>query len=370
MRFTVTQTDFLEAFARVSPAVPAKSTMPILSNILMELEGNTLRMVATDLDVSVLTHVQVNGEADGSISVAAKKVGDIVRELEGKNLECNVDENLNLQIKAGEGRYQVPGVNAQDFPQLPDFEGATEVTLPVKKLDSLIQRTSFAVSRDELRPALTGVFVQIKANELRAVSTDGHRLVQIIDHGFSFDGELRELIIPVKALDMIRRNLPNEGDVVIGIGASQIQVQLETATLYSRLIEGKYPHYESVIPKDNKDLLVTKTDALIRAVKRAQIFANPISKQVVFNLNSGSLEITSEDLELGGRGREVVEVDYKGEEKVIGYNAGYVQDILKQVKIEEIRFELGGPTHAGIIRPTEQADQEDFLMLIMPVRLS
>ncbi len=370
MQFSVAQETFIEALNRIAPAVPTKSTLPILSNILLQLEGNKLRLVATDLEVSVLTEIEVKGEVDGSLSIPAKKIFDIIRELEGLQVNCQAEATNHLTIDAGEGSYQVPGISAQDFPSLPDFEGAIEIKLPAKKLDMLIQRTSFAVSRDELRPALTGVFFQLRPNELRCVATDGHRLVRIIDQKFGYDGEPCEIILPVKALDIVRRNLPEKGDVEMIFGSNQVMVKLEDATLYSRLIEGRYPHYESVIPQENHYRLVVSRDLLTSAVKKAQIFANPISRQIIFNLKGERLEISAEDVEFGGKGKDVIAVKYDGEEQSIGYNAGYVLDILKHISTDEVQFDLGGSTQAGIVRPTRQEEGEDFLMLLMPVRLS
>ncbi|MFH0882409.1 MAG: DNA polymerase III subunit beta [bacterium] len=370
MRFTVEQATLREALDRVAPAVPTKSPLPILANILLRLEGNRLNLVATDLEVSVVTNLEVKGEKDGSLSVPAKKISDIVRELDGMSIVCSMDGGNHLTVEAGGGQYQVPGISAQEFPSLPEFESAATVTLTAEKLDSMITRTIFAVSRDELRPALTGVFFQIRPHEMRCVATDGHRLVRIIDQEFKTEGESRELIIPVKALDMIKRNIPDEGNVELLIGPSQIMARLENSTLYSRLIEGRYPHYESVIPQENHNKLVVSVDALTAAVRRAQIFANPINRQIVFKLVPGKLEISAEDVELGGKGVEQVDATYDGEEQTIGYNAGYVLDLLRQVKTDQVQFDLGGPTQAGIVRPMEQEKGEDFLMLVMPVRLS
>ncbi len=369
MRFRVSQDQILEALARVAPTVPTKSTLPILSNVLLQLEGNTLRIVATDLEVSVVTEMEVDGERDGSVTAPAKKIQDIVRELEGMVLTCDVDENNHLHLETEIGQYQLMGSSAQEFPTLPEFAGATTLKLGADKLLSLVNRTIFAVSRDELRPALTGVFFQIRTHELRAVATDGHRLVRITDQKFESESE-HELIIPVKALDMIRRNLPEEGDIELAIGENQIMVVLPEATLYSRLIEGRYPHYESVIPSENNNRLIVSTDQLIRSLKRAQIFANPINRQVVFNLDPDKLEITAEDVELGGKGRESIAAKYDGEGQSIGYNAAYLLDLLKHVETEDVRFDLGGPKQAGIVKPTVGDEGEDFLMLIMPVRLS
>ncbi len=370
MRFTCTQMELLGALNRVAPAVPTKSTLPILSNILLQLDGNRLKMVATDLEVSVVTELEVQGEADGSVSVPAKKIADIVRELDGFSLTCVADESHHMILDAGDGSYQVPGISSQEYPALPEFSSAATLSFSAVKLNSMIHRTAFAVSRDELRPALTGVFFQIRANELRAVATDGHRLVRLIDANFTSDGESRELILPVKALDMIKRNLPDDGEVELVIGENQIMVRLPDATLYSRLIEGRYPHYESVIPQDNNNKLVVSTAAIIQAVKRAQIFANPINRQIVFHLNGNKVSISAEDIELGGKGKEVLDIEYDGDEQTIGYNATYVLDILKHIKTDQVQIELGGPTHAGIVKPIEQEEGEDFLMLIMPVRLS
>ncbi len=370
MQFTVAQTDFADAFNRVAPAVPTKTTLPILSNVLLRLEGNTLTLVATDLEISVLTEVTVQGAEDGNLCVPAKKIGDITRELDGLDLTFVKDDSLNLSIEAGKGKYLVPGISAQEFPVLPEFEGATELDLNVGKLDSLIQRTIFAVSRDELRPALTGVFMQIRNSEMRAVSTDGHRLVKVVDKTFKFEGDPRELIVPVKALDLIKRNLPDDGAVKCIIGETQLEVKLENTTIFSRLIEGKYPHYESVIPTNNDTTMSVSVQALAQAVKRVQIFANPIGRQVVFHITPGLLEIRAEDIELGGRGNEAIQAQYDGEEKTIGYNSMYILELMKHVKTDDVRFELGGPKQAGIVKPMEQEEGEDFLMLIMPVRLS
>ncbi|MBZ0264581.1 DNA polymerase III subunit beta [bacterium] len=370
MRFSTSQSNFIEAFNRIAPAVPSKSTLPILSNILLQLEGNRLRMVATDLEVSVLTEIEVHGQEDGALSVPAKKIGDISRELEGLDLECWMDENNHLLMNAGAGSYKVPGISALEFPNLPEIEESAKVTLSTDKMDGFIRRLTFAVSKDELRPALTGVFFQLRPNEIRGVATDGHRLVRIVDQSFQYDGDPRELIFPVKALEMVRRNLPEEGDVEINIGANQVMIKLEDATLFSRLIEGKYPHYESVIPQNIEDRLIVGTEDLIRAVKRAAIFSNPISRQVIFKVEAEKLEITAEDIELGGQGKEVIVASYNGSPKEIGYNANYILEILKQIETDELRMDVGGTTQAAIIKPTEPAEGEDFLMLIMPVRLN
>ena len=369
MRFSTSQTNFIEAFNRIAAAVPSRATLPIISNILLQLEGNRLRMVATDLEVTILTDIEVQGETDGSLSVPAKKIGDITRELEGLELECWMDERNHLQMQAGAGAYQVPGIPGLEFPSLPEVVEATQVSLSAEKLDGMIRRLTFAASRDELRPALTGVFFQFRPQEIRAVATDGHRLVRIFDQTFKYEGEAHELIFPVKALDMVRRNLPKEGSVQMTIGANQVVLKLQDATLYSRLIEGKYPHYESVIPQNIEEHLIVKTGDLVRAVKRAQIFSNPVSKQIVFHLFADKLEITAEDIEQGGQGKESIPATYNGTEKEIGYNAAYMLEILKQIDTEEMVMEVGGVTQAAVVKPLEQADGEDFLMLIMPVRL-
>ncbi len=370
MHFRTDQNELMAALQRVMPAVPAKSTLPILSNILLRLESNTLRLVATDLEISVVTDLEVQGEKDGSISIPAKKLGDIIRELEGLEVSLEADDAYHVSIQAGEGQFQVPGISPQEFPSLPEFEPALKLQFTAEKLESMIRRTAFAVSKDELRPALTGVFMQIRDHELRTVATDGHRLVRIIDQDFHNEGEDQEIIIPTKALDMVRRNLPDEAEVELGIGNNQLLVQLPEATLFSRLIEGRYPHYETVIPKENNNRLIVGRDALEKAVRRVQIFANPINKQIVFNISGTELTITSEDVELGGKGQQSLDVQYDGEDVTIGYNAAYVLELLRQITTDMVRFELGGATQAGIVKPTEQREKEDFLMLIMPVRLS
>jgi len=234
----------------------------------------------------------------------------------------------------------------------------------------MINKVMFAVSRDELRPQLTGVYMKVMPNELRLVTTDGHRLVKIMQKHGGFKGEGHECIIPAKAMNTVARMCEREGEVQVFLGDNQIGFRCGPTTLITKLIEGRYPNYEAVIPPENKSLLTVDLDQLQAAVRRAAIVSNEISRQIRLKLRNDHMQILVEDIEQGNEGQETVPCTFTGEPMDIGYNAGYVLDILKQVDTGEVVFELGTPTSAGIVKPTEQEKDEDLLMLIMPVRLN
>jgi DNA polymerase-3 subunit beta len=368
MQFSVSQSLFLQALAKVSSVVPQRSTIPALNNVMLSLKGKSLTMSATDLEISLSTEITVSGTQDGKAVILARKLHEIIRELPDIEVTVTVNEDRRIEISCERGNYHLSGDDVEDFPLLPTIDGGSEVVMGSPKLRRMIGKTLFAVSRDELQPALTGVLMELRPDESRCVATDGYRLVKIIDKAFKFKGEQQSFIVPQKAMNQLHRLLEEEKEAKILFDAEHLIFRVGSTELITRLIEGKYPRYEAAIPSSSTNILKMDLETLRSSVRRASIFADSLSRQVRFKLAENSLEIMAEDMEVGGSAKENLEVDYKGEELQVGYNAVYILDALKQLDTDDLIFEVGSSGTPGVIKPTAQEANEDFMMLIMPIR--
>jgi len=370
MKFSASQSSLFGAFQPLAGVVPTKSPMPVLTHFLVQLSANKLTITATDLELSMETQLEVKGEKDGRALLPARKFLDLMRDFPDVVIGVEALDSGRIKLQAEDKKYDLSGENVQNYPKVPSLEKVQSFAMDQAELRRMINKTVFAVSRDELRPQLTGVYVKLSADELRFVTTDGHRLVKMtLKHG-GFNGDVRECIVPAKAMQTAARLCEREGNVDVFITDKQAAFRVGATTMISKLIEGRYPNYEAVIPGENKNRLSVDLDQLQSSVRRASIVSNEISRQIRLKLQKEQLEIQVEDIEQGNEGRETVSCQYDGEPMDIGYNAGYVLDILKQIDTGEVVFELGSSTSAGIVRPTEQEEKEDLLMLIMPVRLN
>jgi len=381
MNFVVMKSSLYKAVQKVIGVVPSKTTTPILGNILLTLRGSNLELSATDLETSVSTTLEVDGKQDGGLAVPGKFLNDIVRELPEVPIEVEATGNERLVLRTEKGTYRLAGEAKEAFPRIPIHEQNGEFTVSSSKIGRMVEKTLFAVSTDELRPNLMGVYLEVMEDQLRMVSTDGHRLAKIVHRNFGLPGQgaaagsRRSAIIPTKALNLLLKNL-EEGDspagqaVALSIGENHIVMRVGRTVIYSKLVEGRYPNYESVIPHDNDKELTVNRDLLASSLRRVAIFANVITHQVRFALTPTQMEITSEDPEVGAEAKEIVPVEYRGDPMVIGYNASYVLDVLRHLDTEEVVFKLKDPTSAGSIYPSTQREGEELMMLLMPIRLS
>jgi len=368
MEFSVNQSLFLQALAKVSSVVPQRSTIPALSNVLFSLKGNNLTLSGTDLEISLSTKIDVDGSQDGEAVILARMLHEIIRELPDIKVTVSVSEERRIEIACDRGSYHLTGDDVENFPMLPSLDGASELTVDGAKLRRMIGKSMFAVSKDELQPALTGILFEVRPEEARCVSTDGYRLVKIVDKSFRFKGEQHSFIVPSKAMILLHRLLEEQKEITIQFDANHLIFQMSDAELITRLIEGKYPRYEAAIPTTSQNILRVDLETLRATLRRTSIFADSLSHQVRFKLSKNALEVMAEDMEVGGSAKENLEVDYKGEELQVGYNATYVLDALKQLDTDEVIIEVGSAGTPGIIKPTEQEANEDFMMLIMPIR--
>jgi DNA polymerase III subunit beta len=369
MRFKTNKAKLNLAVSRLQSIVPPKSTLPILSNILFDLEGEKLHLKVTDLDVSMTSMFDVEVLKKGSIAVPARVFSDIVKELPDYELDISSTEN-RMEIKCGSGIYRLSGFAADDFPKLPDVHLARQVKIDATGFCRMARKVLFAVSKDETRPALNGVLWQSGDTGLNLVATDGHRLAKMTRADIKVSPHKKDIIIPPKVLDNLIKLVGEDiEEMGVILNDNSIVFVLEDAIITSRLLEGPYPNYEQVVPQDNTKMLIVEKDLLQAAVRRVAILSNSLTHQVKFALKENSLELSATNFDFGGEAKESLKVAYGADTMDIGYNAMYILDVLKQIDGDEARFELDTPTSAAVIKPTKTVENESSFFLVMPLRL-
>ncbi|MBN1466368.1 DNA polymerase III subunit beta [candidate division KSB1 bacterium] len=372
MNFTISKSDLYEALHKVVGVVPQKTTISILTCILMELQENQLRLTGTDLEISVTHSLQVDGSEDGAVAVPAKLLVEIVRELPDVPIHIISDVNDRIILRTEKGEYKIATQPREDFPNITVEESEHNFWIDSAHLADMINKTIFAVSNDELRPALTGINVELIDANLLFVGTDGHRLAKIVYKDFRAQTvEQRvKMIVPTKALNLLLRNIENANQVNVQIGEDHVVFRLENAVIYSKLVSGAYPNYERVLPDNNDKTLRVNRELLISTLRRVSIFSSSLTNQVRLVLSPDEITIHSEDIEFGAEAKESIPGTFSHESLQIGYNSIYLLDILRHIDTEEIIFYLKDSGSAAIIRPAEQPEHEEITMLLMPIRMS
>jgi DNA polymerase-3 subunit beta len=352
----------------ISSVVPGKTTMPILSMVLIIAEENSLTFSATDLDISVTSKIKGKVEETGSIAAPAKKLTEIVKSLSGDQVMLEVKDGA-LNITAGRSSFVINGRNADDFPQIPKQEGKSEFSIDFQLLEKLIKKTVYAVSNDLTRPALCGVLWKVSGDGMTMVSTDGHRLAKIDLKQKIAVVDKMDVIIPPKALSTLKYFSSGQEIVKIQLAENNISFSMEDVVIYSRLLEGPFPNFSKVIPENNKKKLTLSKNSLSEATKRVAILSDNLTHLVIFSLKEDKLLLNVTTKELGGA-KEEIDVSYSDDPMEIGYNANYIQDILKTIDSDDITIYLDRSDNAGVIVPDEQTKEFDQLCIIMPLRIS
>ena len=371
MEFTVAKQDLNKALQKIVSIVPTKTTIPILSNILLHLEDNNLTITGTDLEISISITIPVETAEEGSITVSARVFNEIVKEFPDIPLKISSDENKKITIVTEKGVYSITGQAVEDYPKIVTDAPVSSFDIAAETLFRLINKTSFAVSLDVLRPVLTGVYIEMFPDNIRFVATDGHRLAKCKYEDKSLADINTNLIIHPKALNLVMKTMEEGGDVVnISISQNHVVFKLDNNLIYAKLIEGQYPNYDRVIPTNNDKYAIINKEMLISSLRRVAIFSNSITRQVRFALSERNLTISSEDIEIGGEAKETIPIEYADENLEIGYNASYIIEMLRHIDTEAVKLEFKNPLSATILRATEDNENEDLMMLVMPIRLS
>jgi DNA polymerase-3 subunit beta len=355
---------FLRGLQMVQNIVEPRQTLPILANVLLECEGETARLTATDLEVGARVSIPAKVASKGAITVSARKLAEIVKELPAAAVALKVADNASVSLRCGGATYKLVGLSPDDFPPVVPASPEAWVSLEAKTLREMLSQTSFAVSHDETRYALNGVLFALQGKDLQMVATDGHRLAMAKRSlGRGVGGVTG--IVPRKAVTEIARVLGTGEDVQIAITENQFVLQMPNFVMTARLIEGQFPNYEAVIPKSHPTRLVISRPAFAAALRRVAVMAEERNKPVKFTLAPASLRLSASSQELG-EAEEVLDVDYSGEEIVIGFNSRYVLDAISALEKDQVVLELKDSLSPGVIKSIED---EGYLCVIMPMRI-
>ncbi|MEX0680552.1 MAG: DNA polymerase III subunit beta [Balneolales bacterium] len=368
MKFNVTSGELVNSLSAVIGAVPSKAALPILETVLFETEENRMKLSASDLEMGITEYVKAEVEKQGAVAIPARRLLETLRQLPDIPVTFEVDEKAQVRFRTDKGTYKLAGEKAEDFPDMPALENGQTIKIKTKGLIDAIKKTSFAVSSDDLRPAMMGVYFEIGKSESRVVATDGHRLVRLIRDDISASSEV-SFIVPEKALTLVAKAL-DEADCEMLVTSDHVGFQSGNTKVITRLITEQYPKYESVIPKENDKTLKINREQLLAAVRRVSVFSSSTTRQVRLKMNSDEIMMSAEDLDMSSEAKESIASEYSDEPMEIGFNARYLMDVLNNIEDPEVVFEFSTPNRAGIVRPSVQDDNEDMLMLVMPVMLN
>lgn len=371
MRFIVSTSILLKHLQTVNGASSSSTVLPILENFLFEIKDGNLTISATDLQTSMTTALKVDTNEEGKVAVPSRILLDTLKTLPDQPVSFHIDDHtFSVEITAGDGKYKLSGENGDDFPKIPVVENASSVNLPASVLSEAITKTIFAVSNDELRPAMTGVLCELSPEHITFVATDAHKLVRYrrVD---SKAEKASSFILPKKALTLLKAALPNtDVNVSVDYNTTSAFFKFENINLICRLIDERYPDYEAVIPKNNPNKLIVDRTLFLNTLRRVVIFANKTTHQVRLKITGSELNISSEDLDFANEAHERLSCQYEGEDLEIGFNARFLIEMLNNLSGDEITMELSTPNRAGLLIPQTNDENENVLMLVMPVMLN
>ena len=368
MRFTISREKLQEGLTAVTASIPAKTTLPVLANILVETTERGIRLSGTDLDIAVSTEVTADVETAGAITIPAKKLSEIARELPPAPVKVGAMGEQRITLECGRSRFKLLGLPRDEFPTFPQVRFQDSWRVRSGDLQKLISHTSFAVSTEESRPILNGVLWELRADRMRMVATNGHRLTRMdlpVAGGNSLGGDL---IVPPKALEQVRRLFPAEEELEIAQGDNHLGFRSPFTSVFTRLIEGPYPNYDQVIPRDNDRVAVSDKVALISALKRMSVIASDQTHRIRLSFNAGLLRFSVQTPDLG-EAQDELPIRFTGDPIDIGFNANYLLEILRYIPTDEVRITLKAPERAVTVEPEAWSDPASYLCLVMPLRL-
>jgi DNA polymerase-3 subunit beta len=368
MKFTITRDKLHEGLGAVASSVPTKTTLPVLANVLVEAVKDGLRLSATDLDIAVSTTIAASVDQEGSMTLPARKLVEIVKELPNAAIRVTGSGEQRAQIECGKSRFKLLGLSRDEFPAFPTvkFDGGWKVT--AKDLQKLITHVAFAASTEESRPILNGVLWELRPDRMRMVATNGHRLARMDVPATGQSGGQADLVIPPKALEQIRRLFGGDEEIEIGRSDNHLGFRSTSTQIFTRLIEGPYPNYEQVIPRENDKNLTADKSGLAAALRRMSIVASDQTHRIRMAFTNGACKLSVQTPDLG-EAQEEISVAYEGDPLEIGFNAAYLLEILKFMPTDEVRMTFKAPERAATCEPVGWDDPASYMTLVMPLRL-
>jgi len=372
MKFIVSSTGLYSHLQAIGRVINSKNSLPILDCFLLEITDGTLSITASDSETTLTTSLEVaECDADGRFAVGSKTILDALKEIPEQPLTFEVNDTMEIIVKYQNGKYSLMGQNADEYPQASNLGGnAVYVNLGANVLLNGITRALFATADDELRPVMNGVYFDITTEDITFVASDGHKLVR--NKSYKARGnEKAAFILPKKPATLLKNLLPKEnGDVQIGFDDRNAIFTLENYQMTCRLIEGRYPNYNSVIPQNNPHRATIDRSAFISGLKRVSVFSSAASSLIKLRLDMNTIQISGQDIDFSTSAEETMMCQYEGAPMSIGFKSTFLIDILNNISSQEIVLELADPSRAGVIVPIEQEAEEDLLMLLMPMMLN
>lgn len=364
MKFTISKEAFLEAIQQVQHVVSTRTTLAILSNVLLKARDGSLELTTTDLDVGVSGSVQAEVDDAGATTLPARRLATIVRELPADEIEVSVDEKNVASIRSGPSFFKVLGLSSEEFPPLPKFDEAREFKMEQAVLKDCLRKTSYAISTDETRYVLNGILFSFKNGKLTMVATDGRRLAMVEQELEFPQSQEVDFIVPTKAVNELARLLADTGDVLIKVTSSQVGFDLDGGFLVSKLIEGNYPNYRQVIPGDAKERIALERETFLRAISRVSLLASEKSNSVKLQFTPGQVEIIASSPDIG-EARESLAINYKGASITIAFNPEFLMAPLRNLLSDEVTLHLIDEISPGVLRTGT-----NFLYVLMPMRVN
>ena len=374
MKFVVSSTELLKHLNAISRVISSKNTLPILDNFLLKLEGSTLLITASDLETTLITRIELeNSSEEGLIAIQAKIMLDTLKEFPEQPLTFNIDpDSLAVEILSANGKFSIVGHNGEDFPVLPKLsENHNEISLPHDLLLSGINKTLFATADDELRPVMNGIYIELSPEEIAFVASDAHKLVRYKRSDVKYS-DVASFILPKKPASLLKNLLPREdSDVKLEFDEKNAFFTLNGFKMVCRLVEGKYPAYNSVIPLNNPNEMVIDRVEFFTTLRRVSVFANQASNLVRLKLKPSELVVSAQDIDFAISAVETIKCEYEGQPMEIGFKSTFLIEILSNLSSGDVKLKLSDPSRAGLLLPAEkELEYEDVLMLLMPMMIN
>ena len=371
MNFIVSSTQLQRQLQTLSGVLNTSNTLPILDHVLFELAPQQLKITATDLETTISATIQVESTSEGKLAVPARLLLDTVKTFPEQPLTFSLADNNTLEISSEQGKYALAYANADEYPQAAEVVDASSLSIQGDTLATAINNTIFASGNDDLRPVMSGVFFQLSSSGMTFVATDAHKLVKY-ERTDVVAPETAEFIMPKKPLNLLKSVLVgSEEEVTVNYNNSNVQFSFDETVVICRLIDGKYPNYEAVIPKENPNVMSINRVQLLNTVKRVSIFSNKTTHQIRLRIAGAELHISAEDIDYSNKAEERLTCSFQGDDMQIGFNARFLTEMLSNLSSDEIQLELSLPNRAGIITPVDGLDEgEQVTMLVMPVMLN
>lgn len=372
MKFIASSSSLLKKLTQLNGVVSSNAVIPILEYFLFEIESGSLTITSTDLETSMRSAIPVESKEEGRVAVPAKLLIDFLKTLPEQPITFTINpDDFHIDLTTDKGKYKISGENPDDFPKMPEIEDASKFDLGAASLQQAIAGGLFAISTNELRPSMTGLLFEMDANgQARWVSTDGNKLVRYERNDVEFESSA-SFIVPKKALNLLKSTLPSE-DVNVSINFNEHNALFSFGdfTMVCRLIDENFPDYRGAIPNESPFTLVISRQELMGSLKRIANFSNKTTYQVKFKINGSELQISAQDIDFSNEAFERLQCDYEGDDMEIGFNARFLVEMLNVIDTEEVNILLSAHNKPGIIKPSEQAESEDLLMLLMPIVLN